>query len=444
MESVQYHQQITGATAREIATSAERAICAGHLEPGERLPTVRALSTALGTSPATVGAAYRILRERGLVLGAGRRGTQVAPRPALRLARGPAPAAEGRRDLAHGLPDPALLPPLHPHLAALAGTGEPAALEATPALPELLELGRRGLAADGLPAGALTVLSGALDAIDRVLAAQLASGDRVAVEDPGYPPLRDLLRLQRLVEVPVAVDERGPRPEALAAVAGSVQALVLVPRAQNPFGAALDTARAQELTSVLAPHPGLLVIEDDHAGPVAGAAYASLCPGRERWAIIRSASKMLHPDLRLALVAGDEDTIARVEGRQALGMRWVSHLLQRLTARLLADPALPVTVQRARTAYAERRAALIEALADEGVRGHGRSGLNVWIPVPAEAPVLRAAADAGWLLAAGERFRLRTPPAVRVTVTALAPDEAPALAAVIAAAIGRGGLAERY
>ncbi len=424
--------------------SAERAIRDGHLQPSDHLPTVRGLSTELGTSPATVGAAYRILRERGLALGDGRRGTQVAPRPAVRMARTPHPAADGRRDLAHGLPDPALLPPLGPHLAAIAAPRELPPLEAAPALPELLELGRAGFAADGLPAGALTVLSGALDAIDRVLAAQLAPGDRVAIEDPGYPPLRDVLRLRRLVEVPVTVDERGPRPEALAAVAGSVQALVLVPRAQNPFGAALDAERAQELSEILAPHPNVLVVEDDHAGLVAGPAYASLCPGRERWAVIRSASKMLHPDLRLALVAGDEDTIARVEGRQALGMRWVSHILQRLTARLLADPGFPAAVERARLAYAERRGALIDALAAEGVTAHGRSGLNVWIPVPAEAPVLRATADAGWLVAAGERFRLRTPPAVRVTVAALSPTEAPGLAAVIGAAIGRGRLPERY
>src|SRR6516165_5749755 len=78
----QYH--IHGRTSREIAHSAETAIREGLLQTGDALPTVRALAEGLGTSPATVNAAYRILRQRGLVVAEGRRGTHVAPRPALR------------------------------------------------------------------------------------------------------------------------------------------------------------------------------------------------------------------------------------------------------------------------------------------------------------------------------------------------------------------------
>ncbi len=78
--------------------------------------------------------------------------------------------------------------------------------------------------------------------------------------------------------------------------------------------------------------------------------------------------------------------------------------------------------------------ALIEALAERGVHAHGQSGLNVWLPVREEAPVLAALSDAGWLAMAGERFRLRTPPGIRVTVATLEESEAPDLAAVIAGA----------
>src|SRR5436305_4378364 len=101
--------QVAGSTAREIAASVEAAIREGLLESGHRLPTVRSLASHLGTSPATVNSAYRILGQRGLVIADGRRGTHVAPRPALRLpgpARGPAepePDGDGRRDLAVGL-----------------------------------------------------------------------------------------------------------------------------------------------------------------------------------------------------------------------------------------------------------------------------------------------------------------------------------------------------
>src|SRR5712675_3725557 len=114
--------QIGGSTAREIASSVETAVREGALSTGERLPTVRELAGRLGTSPATVNAAYRILRDRGLVVAEGRRGTRVAPRPPLLapnrtphglLAPSPPP---GVRDLTIGLPDPELLPPVRPAL----------------------------------------------------------------------------------------------------------------------------------------------------------------------------------------------------------------------------------------------------------------------------------------------------------------------------------------
>src|SRR5947209_18396739 len=104
---------IYGSTARQIASSAEAAIREGVLSTGEALPTVRSLAEHLGTSPATVNAAYRLLRERGLVIAEGRRGTRVAPRPAVRTPQ-PAELPAHLRNLAVGLADPSLLPPLEP------------------------------------------------------------------------------------------------------------------------------------------------------------------------------------------------------------------------------------------------------------------------------------------------------------------------------------------
>jgi DNA-binding transcriptional MocR family regulator len=143
-------------------------------------------------------------------------------------------------------------------------------------------------------------------------------------------------------------------------------------------------------------------------------------------------SKVLHPDLRLAFVAGDELTVARVEGRQALGPRWVSHVLQALVAELLDDPGFEATAMTAAHAYAQRRQMLTNAFSEQQVESHGRSGLNVWVPVREEAPIMRALLDAGWLVTAGERFRLATGPGIRITASTLEPDDAAELAELIA------------
>jgi DNA-binding transcriptional MocR family regulator len=429
--------QIAGSTARQIAGSAETAIREGTLVAGESLPTMRGLAEALGTSPATVNAAYRILRERGLVVADGRRGTRVAQRPAVRFhasERDRPDHAEGLRDLSIGLPDSELLPALGPALNRIDVEHSSRVDELEFAVPELLEFGRGWFGGDGIDGTAIAVVSGAADGIERVLAAHLRAGDRVLVEDPAYPPIRDIVMALGLIEVPVAVDERGLRPDALAAaLARDAQALLLVPRAQNPIGAALDGERAAELQVIVARQPELLVIEDDHASEIAGAAFhTSIGPSRQHWAVIRSVSKILHPDLRVALVAGDEETISRVEGRQALGPRWVSHLLQAVAASMLVDPGFAGTCSRAADEYARRRRALIDALAEHELPAYGRTGLNVWVPVREEAPVIGALREAGWLALSGERFRIATSPGIRITATALSEDEPAELARTIA------------
>ena len=114
----------------------------------------------------------------------------------------------------------------------------------------------------------------------------------------------------------------GALPEALrvAPCAAGARAVVLTPRAQNPTGAALDEERARALRAVLDRHPDVLVIEDDHAGPVAGTPALTLAHARKRrWAVVRSVSKSLGPDLRLASWPATRPRSPACEGRQALG-----------------------------------------------------------------------------------------------------------------------------
>jgi DNA-binding transcriptional MocR family regulator len=427
---------IAGGRAGEISGSVEAAIRAGSLAPGETLPPVRRLAEHLGVSPTTVAAAYRDLQIRGLVTASGRRGTRVSPRPPL-THHAAAAVPPGTRDLTDGNPDPALLPDLGEALARLRPRqrlyGEPTNRG------DLLEHAARLFAADRIPPDFLLVVGGALDGIERALVAHLRPGDRVAIEDPGYPAIYDLLLALGLVPEPLPVDDRGPLPDELEhALRGQLAALVLTPRAQNPTGAALDEARAAELREVLADRPDILVVEDDHAGPVAGAPAFSLCAeGPERWAVIRSFSKSLGPDLRCAVMAGDPVTISRIEGRQQLGMGWVSHVLQGLVVTLLRDAGVQRLMARAAESYAERRRALLVALAEREIVAQGRSGLNVWVPVRDEPAALRRLLDAGWAAAPGERFRLRSGPGVRISIARMTAEEAPAVSDALAQPAGR-------
>jgi DNA-binding transcriptional MocR family regulator len=426
---------MAGASASGLVDSVEQGVREGHLPPGARLPTVRALAATLGLSPTTVAAAYRTLRARGLVTGTGRRGTRVSPRPAVLPGRS-LPPPSGLRNLYDGNPDPRLLPTLRPRHVRATRTrlyGEPRHL------PELVALARRRFAADGIPPAPVAVLGGGMDTIERVLQAHLRPGDRVAVEDPGFTGVLDLLGALGLIPEPVALDERGLLPAGLErALRGGVRALVATPRAQNPTGAAFDERRARELRRVLEGWPEVLLIEDDHAGEVAGAPVRTLVdPRRGRWAVVRTVSKSLGPDLRVALLTGDETTVARVEGRQALGAGWVSHLLQGTVVALWSDPAVQAGLTRAADAYAERRVALLDALGRLGVAATGPSGLNVWVPVPEEAGAVAALAAAGWAVRAGERYRVQSPPAIRITVATLRGPETPRLAADVARAVGR-------
>ncbi len=427
--------RITADSAAELVRGIEAGVSSGALTPGQRLPSVRRLAVEVGLSPVTVAAGLAELRRRGVVLTEPRRGTHIGPRPPISSSRAPLPVPRGARELSRGNPDPALLPDI---AAVLRRAELPQRLYGEPqVLPELLELAREQLRADGIDGRHLCVLSGAMDAIERVLEACLRPGDRVAVENPGYAALYDLLRAQGLLLEAVKVDDRGMlAAELRAALAHGADAVVLTPRGQNPTGAALDAERARELRAVLDEFPQTLVVEDDHLGAVAGTALHTAVGRRERWAATRSVAKALGPDLRLAVLAGDAQSIARVQGRQQCGPGWVSHILQSVVLALWRDPDVQALVARASETYAQRRELLLACLAREGVQAHGVSGLNVWIPVEDEAGAVSALMQRGWVLAPGAPYRLAgAAPGIRVTTATLTEHEAARLAGDVAEAL---------
>jgi DNA-binding transcriptional MocR family regulator len=336
----------------------------------------------------------------------------------------------GVRDLSSGNPDPRLLPPLTDVLARIEPTHRLYGVAAK--LPELVALAESDFAGDGI-SGDIAITGGALDAIERALQTALRAGDRVVVEDPSWPRIGDLVHALGLAVEPVQVDGRGLDPELLdAALRRGARAVVTTPRGQNPTGAAIDPERGRALRAVFAGYPDVLVIEDDYVARVAGAPYVAVHDAGARWAVVRSQSKVLGPDLRLALVAGDPLTVSRIEGRQRLGPGWVSHVLQQIAALLLSDAQTERSLAEAERAYSARRSALVSALATRGIGAAGDSGLGVWLPLSDEAAAVRELLAQGWAVSPGERYRFQTAPGIRVTTADLEPDEAEELAEAIA------------
>lgn len=400
-------RRIAGSTAAAIVASTRELIERGDLAPGDALPPVRALAERLGVNRNTVVAAYRGLAASGLASGHGRAGTRVAsPEPVAQ--EGYSRDADAR-DVGAGNPEPALIP--DPSRALAEVVGRPVLYGSPVVDPDLEAWAQKHLAADldvAHESLCITVTNGAADALDRLFTALLAPGDAVAIEDPGFLTGIHTLRVGGYRAIAVPVDGEGMTPDGLrTALDAGARAVVCTPRAQNPTGAGLSRRRAAELRAVLAAHPYAAVIEDDHFSLLSRRPYHSLiAPGHERWALIRSVSKFLGPDMSLALVASDAHTAERLGIRLRRGTAWVSHLLQRLALALLTDDVVRAQIERAGEHYASRNDAFRAALARHGVDVPEGDGLSVWVPtqLPAREAAARLRAR-GWLARPGDEFR---------------------------------------
>ena len=428
-------KSITGDAAVKIVFSIEASIRDGNLRSGEFLPTVRQLAANLGVSPATVAAAYRTLRTRGLVVADGRRGTRVSPHLAAALTRRPAVSLPSNIvNLADGNPDPALLPSLAEALRTIDPSsrlyGEPSHHA------ELVQLMTRELKEEGVVAEQMLVVSGAMEAIDRIAAEHLRPGDRVAVEDPGFTGILDLLVSRGLSLLPVAIDQQGMLPEALEhALRSGAKALIVTPRVQSPVGAAHSADRARDLRRVLKLNSDLLIVQDDHARLITDAPLHTLHDAdapAARWAYIHSFSKALNPDLRMAVMTGDDATMSRINRRMLVTERWVSHILQRVAYALLTDESVRKQLRDAAQTYNTRREALVAALDRHRIHAQGGSGYNVWVPVREETATVQGLAGKRYAVSPGERYRLNTPPGIRITASRLGEKDAPKFAAALA------------
>lgn len=372
----------------------------GRLSPGTRLPATRRLAGELGISRNTVKAAYDQLVAEGYLTARQGSGTQVAPLPPV-TAEPPEAAARARAprfDLRPGSPDVGAFPAaawLHALRRAIATApslaydyGDPRGrIELRTALSGYLGRARGVIA----PPERIVITSGYVQGL--ALLTRVLDGARVAMEDPGLPFHREVVRRGGGRVTPAPVDERGVRVGEL----GDVAAVVVTPAHQYPTGVTLHPGRRRALTE-WARARGALIVEDDYDGefrydrqPVG--ALQGMAPGQVVY--LGTASKTLGPALRLGWMVLPPHLVDAVADAKLHSDHHTETIGQLALAELIDSHAYDRHVRACRLRYRRRRDLLLDRLgARRGVRGIA-AGLHALVEVGDEAEVLARAAATG-------------------------------------------------
>ena len=169
-------------------------------------------------------------------------------------------------------------------------------------------------------------------------------------------------------------------------------------------------------------------MEDDHFSLLAKSEHYSVIPENTTyWAIFRSVSKGLGPDLRMAFVAADRESIKRISTRLAPGMSWVSRVLQSFVYTCLTEKEFQQHLTIAKQNCADCREVLLNALIEQGLIANTViDGLNVWLLVGKDSrSVAYEFSRKGWLVRPGDSFDIeQVSQAVRVSIQNLDPETA--------------------
>jgi DNA-binding transcriptional MocR family regulator len=443
----------------QLAAFFESAIRAGEFSPGDRLPTVRRLSDLMSVSATTISSAFDLLGSRKFVRAEVGRGTFVVPDwqesngnssnsstatnppplPKLRGTRSPwrrnaLMRASSRlratypsaMECSTGRPDAKLLP-LEVIRRAWAScfqevTSADLQYAGTEPIQPLSDVLIPILEGDFIPARTQDLIIGSSAQQFFALIYEVASVKSeksrlsVAVEEPGYPTLLDTLERAGGRLLGVAVDRFGAIPASLdAALRDGARLVVLTPRGHNPTGASWSAERLAELADVLKAHPDAIVVEDDQVAGIATTKPGTLLsiPELENRVLhVRSFSKSIAPDLRMATAVARPFIREPLSEAKTFADGWSSRMLQRVLARTLQTDEVHEALKKARDAYRDRRqgacAALNQIVAPRGGGcWSGSDGVNVWVRLPPGVDskhIQERSAAAGVRIADGEPF----------------------------------------
>ncbi|PKF81437.1 transcriptional regulator PtsJ [Vibrio sp. vnigr-6D03] len=421
--------KIKGQTGQEIFESVRSLIASGELEEGCALPPVRELAQEVGVNRNTVAGVYQRLVKAGLAETKGRLGTRVKARQAAGQHDG---VTETQLvDLADGNLKREWLPDLNQ--VAQQSNFKQFVYGESPILPEMEEFGRGCFKADCPEEMGFSITGGAVDSLERLLATHLLPGDKIAVEDPCYLGSANAIQLASMVAVGANMDGDGMLPDELEAqLKKGARAVLFTPRAQNPTGCCYSEKRAQEIRDVLSRYPNVLVLVDDHYALLSTCEYQNLIPDNAQyWAVYRSVSKGLGPDLRLAFVAADLVTTKRLQSRLIPGMTWVSRILQSMVLTALQSKSVQKQLVDTSEMCRQSRLWLIQALAKHGLSiREDIEGVNVWVPVKGDSQACAyELSKLGWLVRPGSLYDIDSQSkGLRITTVKLDKQQAQQLA----------------
>lgn len=369
---------------RQIYDRFRSAIATGVLNPGDRIPSARALTKELGLARGTIDTAYSLLAAEGYIEARGQAGTIVSP------------------DLKPRMPMATLLPPPK-HIMPAPSFRPDSILPFQMGLPALdafprkiwARLSARSVramqpshmvhpAVYGLPAlraqiaaylqvsrgincapSQVFVTSGYHHTIALIADALLSPGDRVWLEDPGYPPTRDLLGHKKIIAVPVPVDGEGMVIADGIKAASRARAAVITPAHQSPLCVSLSLSRRLAMLDWAARNKAWIV-EDDYDGEyryVSRPLPALKSLDRDGRVLYSGTfSKVLFPGLRLAYLVVPETLVGQFEQIAASLTAGSPQLTQAIVAAFITDGHFARHIQRMRKLYAERREATASGL----------------------------------------------------------------------------------
>ena len=444
---------------RQLSEQIAHQIRRGLLARGERLPATRELAGLLGLNRTTVSAAYEILESEGLISGQVGRGSFVTGGAGSAggvdwnglLERGdtsPAgPNGGWSKDVisfAVSRPSRDLFPLdefratcgtvlARGDLADILQLGSPGGYE--PLRRYLMEEARRQEVAG--PGDDLLITNGCQQALDLIGRVLLKPGDTVAVEDPLYTGLKNLLTGMgtQLCGVPVGADGMDAAQLERVLERDKPRFLVVTSNFQNPTGASLPLAARKALLDA-ARRASVPVIENDAYGELRYSgeplpALKQLDDGGGT-VLLRSFSKVSFPGLRVGWALGPKPLIDRLRHAKEAADLHTDQLSQAVLLEFAESGRLEAHRTRMRQAGSERLAATLESCAKylpAGTRWtRPEGGMNVWVrlPEPLDAGELLARAQrAGVAYMPGRYFAVSRlePGALRLSFAGLAPEQ---------------------